>query len=156
MDKSHKTTVAIVVIVVAIAAFFGGMKYAQSQTTAANSAQIGVAGLQGGQGRIRAGNFGQSANATSGQILSMDDKSITVQLRAGGSKIIFYSPSSKITKSVDGVASDLKVGENIMANGTANSDGSLTAQTIQLRPDMPNPPVGGVGANAANPAAPKN
>jgi hypothetical protein len=154
MDKSNKTTVAIVVIVVAIAAFFGGMKYAQSQTTSASANQSGLAGL-GGQGRTRGGNFG-GANATSGQILSMDDKSITVQIRAGGSKIIFYSPSSKITKSVDGTASDLKVGANIMANGTANSDGSLTAQTIQLRPDVPNAPVGGAGASAANPVTPKN
>jgi hypothetical protein len=144
MAKSNQTLIVITFILVTAGAFFGGMKYAESKSAASTANKNGLVGLQNGQGqnfRGQNGGFGRGANGggTSGEILSMDDKSITVKLRDGGSKIIFFSPSSKITKSVDGAVSDLKVGESIMAAGTANSDGSLTAQTIQLRPNMLNP-----------------
>ena len=44
-------------------------------------------------------------------------------------------------KSTTGVVSDLTTGENLMVNGTVNADGSITAQTIQIRPQIPtNPP----------------
>jgi hypothetical protein len=68
-----------------------------------------------------------------GEILSVDTQSVTVKLPAGGSKIAFYSASTKISKTVDGTIDDLKVGENLVLNGQDNPDGSMTAQTIQLR-----------------------
>jgi len=134
--------IAIAAIVVGGAGgFFGGMKYAQSKTpsgrglvsgqfqnlTAAERQQLGF-----GRGT---GTGGNGNGFISGQILNKNDKSITVQLpNNGGSKIIFYSPSTAVGKTVEGTSADLAVGETVTANGTANSDGSITAASIQIRP----------------------
>lgn len=42
--------------------------------------------------------------------------------------------STEISKFSEGAINDLEIGKNISINGTANSDGSLIAQMIQLRP----------------------
>ncbi|MBI3442506.1 MAG: hypothetical protein HY007_01965 [Candidatus Sungbacteria bacterium] len=86
-----------------------------------------------------------------GQIIGRDDKSITIQLRApdqntdngsggqqqGGSKIIFISDSTQVMKAVSGSLKDLSVGQTVTAMGISNPDGSITAQTIQIRPAAP-------------------
>lgn len=139
MKKMLPIFIAIVIIVGG-GAFYGGMKYGESQKVPNGRNGLQAfgnfpqgsgqrAGGAGGQGRAFGG-----ANATGGEIISADDKSITVKLPTGGSKIIFFSDSTKITKSVDGSTADLTAGQTIMASGTANSDGSITAETIQLRP----------------------
>lgn len=39
-----------------------------------------------------------------------------------------------MSKTATGSASDITVGQNVVAFGSANSDGSVTAQNIQLNP----------------------
>lgn len=121
-------TIISVAVIVGGVAFYGGMKYAENKATAGR--QQRAQQFSGGTGGGQRGGGG----FISGEILSKDDKSVTVKLQDGGSKIVFLSDSTKITKSTDGALSDLEVGKNVSVNGTANPDGSITAQMIQLRP----------------------
>ncbi len=145
------TIVIAVAVVVGGGAFYGGMKYAQSKAPQGRLSQTDFHNLQNlspearqqriqqlgaNAGGFRGGSGGNRSGGgfTAGEIISKDDKSVTVKLQDGGSKIIFLSDSTEITKSATGALSDLEVGKNISVNGTANSDGSVTAQSIQLRP----------------------
>ncbi len=128
----------IIAVVVGGVGFFGGMAYGKSKVTnafAGMRAQLNGAGVGGGMMR---GNRAQFANggATNGEVIAKDDKSITIKIRDGGSKIVFFSDSTQVMKAVAGVASDLNVGEQVTALGTANADGSVSAQSIQIRPAM--------------------
>jgi hypothetical protein len=142
-----KKTLAMVLVGVVLVggAFFGGTKYGQSIKTANGYGQIGNAAGFGGRG----GRNGANGGIVAGTILSKDANSITVQLRnfggnggsnnGTGSKIIFLGNSTEIGKTVSGTLNDLSVGQSVTVNGTTNSDGSVTAQTVQIRPNMPSP-----------------
>lgn len=129
--KNNMIMMVILMIIIAGAAFFGGMKYDQSQTSRGN----GLVGQgQGGvAGQRRLGNRG-FGGATVGEIVSIDSSSITVKLTDGSSKLIDLLNSTTYTKSANGSISDLKVGDRVAAFGTSNSDGSISAQNIQLNP----------------------
>lgn len=118
-------------IVVAAGAFWGGMAYGKNSVAAAVTASRAARGnFQGG---FAGGRTGAAGGFTSGQIISKDDKSITVSLPAGGSKIVFLGGSVKISKQVDGSINDLSTGAQVQIMGTANPDGSITASSVQLR-----------------------
>ena len=152
MNKLIAIVIAVAVVVGG-GAFFGGMKYAESKSLRGRVSQadfqnlqnlspeerqqrlqeLGAnagAGFRGGAGGGQRGGGG----LTAGEIIAKDDKSITVKLSDGGSKIIFLSDSTTISKMTDGTKSDLEIGKQVTVNGSANSDGSVTAQNIQLRP----------------------
>ena len=140
--KKNTIISIIVVIVVGAAAFYGGMLYGKSS---ASTASPTAAAYRGANGAFR-GTAGAANRGAMGQILSVDATSITVSVASGGSKLILYSPSTKISKTVNGVATDLTVGTNIVATGTTNSDGSVSATDIQIRPA--GAPLGAPGANS--------
>lgn len=130
----NKTTLGIIAIIVMGVSFWIGMKYGQSTNTLS---QNGNFAAQNGQGRMggQRGNGARSAfNGASGSIVAKDDTSITVSLRDGsGSRIIFVSPNTIVNKQVEGSTDDLAVGKEVSVNGTPNSDGSMNAQSIQIR-----------------------
>jgi hypothetical protein len=138
---------AIGILLLSGAVFYGGMMYGESKTGALTAASLqgfprsGQQQLRnstgGGFGTRNAGNPGQSGGFTSGQVISIDNQGITVQLRDGSSKIILVPSSTSIVKSISGTASDLKQGEDVSVNGTLNSDGSITAQMVQIRQQPP-------------------
>jgi hypothetical protein len=128
---SKKIIWGVIGIVVLVAVFYGGVSYGKSQAaSAAKTAYAGAgARIRGGGGA--GGGFG---GLTSGQILSKDAQSMTIKLGSGGSEIVFVDSNTKISKQASGSLSDLTVGTNVSVAGTANSDGSLTAQMVQIRP----------------------
>jgi hypothetical protein len=138
----------IVAIIVGAGSFYGGTAYEKSsltkqgllRTNTRNANGQGRApGQAGSRGYFRGGPNGSNGNGgfIAGQVISKDDKSITVKAQDGNSKIVFFSDTTSVGKSVEGSASDLNTGEQVLVSGTTNSDGSVTAQNIQIRPDQP-------------------
>lgn len=154
--KKFLPIIIIVAVIFGATAFYSGMLYGQSKKPVSLSSQGNINNFRnltpeqrqqmmqsgGFNNRSKGANRQDGANFTSGEVISKDDKSLTVKLRDGGSKIIFYSDTTQIMKLASSTMTDLNVGETISANGTANSDGSITAQSIQVRPNFPEPPVG--------------
>ena len=60
-------------------------------------------------------------------------------MQDGGSKIVFFSNSTEISKMTDGLIDDIEIGKQVMVGGDQNSDGSYTAETIQLSPRVIQP-----------------
>lgn len=139
-NKKIIGTIAIVIVVAGLS-FWGGMTYTGKNIKAANANRQGAFAQNGG---VRSGTGmrgGAGGGLVSGKVLSIDATSMTVQLGNGGpagaesgSKIIFFSPTTKIEKSVSGSVSDVVVGNQVLVTGAANSDGSVNAASIQLRP----------------------
>src|SRR3990172_3119253 len=100
MNKQIIITI-VVAILTAGAGFFGGMKYQQSKRIATFSRQFGTGSGQNGgsnqQNRFRSGD-GQ----VFGDIIAKDDKSITVKLADGRSKIVLFSDTTAINKAAEG------------------------------------------------------
>lgn len=130
MKNKNMWMIAIILAVIAAGAgFFGGMQY-QKSLRAQASRQFGT-GVPGGANRTRAGgNF----RPVSGEVIKSDDKSITVKLTDGSSKIILLSDKTTISKSTEATIAAIAVGEKVAVFGTDNSDGSVTAQNVQINP----------------------
>jgi hypothetical protein len=127
----------LVAIIVGTGAFFGGIKY---QQTKAGSLPNNFSNRQFGQ--MGQNGFRQDANGTnrqgfqpvSGEILSNDGKTITVKMTDGSSKIVLFNDKTTINKAESATTADLKAGEKVAVFGQTNSDGSVSAQNIQLNP----------------------
>ncbi len=133
MSKKIQIIIFIVsLVVVGGGAFYGGMFYKTSQLSAQRAEFTGTRNRAGGDNRSTAGT-----GFISGDIVFKDDQSLTIKMRDGSSKIVFYSDSTEVSKFVAGALIDLVVGNTVMVNGKTNTDGSVTAQSIQLRPTMP-------------------
>ena len=131
MKKNILIIMGIIVLGIVIGvSFYGGMTYAKNQRNGARTFQQGTGNMQGFGNRQQGG----AGSIVIGDIISKDDKNITVKLRDGGSKIIFYSDTTQISKMATGTASDLATGTSVSVTGTTNSDGSVTAQSVQIRP----------------------
>lgn len=130
--KNNQMMISVVLIIAAlVAGFFGGMKYQETKSPISNpnrQFQGGRQGGQNGQGRFTGGR------PVVGEIISKDDKSITVKMQDGSSKIVLLSGSVTVTKTDSASLDDLKTGITVGVFGTENSDGSVTAQNIQLNP----------------------
>jgi cytochrome c biogenesis protein ResB len=131
-------SIALVIVVVGVlmgGSFYGGMKYKEqgiSQERQQGFQQMGASATGAVNGRL--GNQAGSSFIT-GEIISKDEKSINVKLQDGSSKIIFFSDTTEINKFTTGSSSDLEVGKTITISGKENQEGSITAQSIQLRPE---------------------
>lgn len=149
--KESKAMMPVVAVAGAIliggAGFFGGTMCQKSLTPKnAFGGQMMGGNFNRGTGGARGGAVG-GANTGSqrggmgfrpvvGSILSKDDKSITVKLQDGSSKIVMLSSTTEINKAEKADVAGLVVGETVRVFGITNSDGSVTAQDVQLNPEL--------------------
>ncbi len=138
-----KTHYVVLMVVAALAlGAVGGMQYeksvaakapANARSFAAGSrGGSGVANQSGQQGMLRGGANG--GGFVMGEVLSSDDKSLTVKTADGGSTIVYFSPTMSVRKAEAGTLSDLAVGQQVVVNGKSSTDGTLSADTISIAP----------------------
>ncbi len=146
-----KNTVIIIILFMLIlgglVGFFIGKKYQSGRSTSSTNSPFGSFGYSrfGGRQNSNSQTTGQPQTNNNrmggpqqviGEILSQDDKSITVKMVDGSSKIIFVNDSTTISKSNTATKTDLKIGEKVAVFGPENTDGSVTADNIQLNPTL--------------------
>lgn len=138
----QKIFIITIILIVGVGAFYGGMKYAGGQRGQGMSSMEHFSEMpanmqnlsQERREQMRQQFDGQKMPGMrlSGQIIARDDDSVTIELSDGGSKIIFLSESTKIAKQTDSSVDDLQDGVQVFISGEENSDGSYTAESIQI------------------------
>lgn len=139
MTKQNNIIWVLLIILFTGVGFFGGTKYQQNRIVS----QRGQFGDRMIPGAVGANNQGNRVRLGGGQVIgeisAQDEKTITVKLPDGSSKIILLSEKTSINKASEGSVTDLAVGKKIAVFGTTNTDGSVTAQNIQINPIARNP-----------------
>jgi len=128
MKNKNLIITVVLILVFTGAGFFGGMKYQQGKRSNLQRQ------FQGGQNGARVQGARNGFRPVNGEIIGSDDKSITVKLADGSTKIVLFSDKTEINKAAIATKDDLKTGEKVAVFGTDNTDGTVTAQTIQLNP----------------------
>ncbi|SEQ19651.1 hypothetical protein [Lentzea albida] len=134
-----KTTVVLGVAVLAIVAFVGGVfvqkSFGASETptrqTASGRQFPGGGTPPSGVNRQGGGQFGRG---TVGTIDHVDGTTVYVKTQNGQVVKVSTSDSTKVEISSEGELADLKAGQQVVVQGQAGSDGTVTGQTITQRP----------------------
>lgn len=112
----------IILILVAVGAFYGGMKYQQSKIPKRTFFQ-----REGQTTQMR-------ERVLSGEVISKDEKSLTLKLPDGSTRIVFISDSTKVSKMVKGNLNDIEPGKQVLIIGSQTTEGTFFADQIQLSP----------------------
>lgn len=132
--KNNMTKIIVVAVIVGAIAFFAGLKYQENKQSQTRGFDTTAQGNRNGQ--FQRGGNRAGFRPVSGTIISADSTSITVKLPDNSSKIVMLTAKTAINKATTASKSDLQVNEKVAIFGTENSDGSVTAQNIQLDPMM--------------------
>lgn len=66
----------------------------------------------------KAGEMGRGTNfGLSGEVIAKDEQSLTLKMQDGGSKIVFFSDSTQISKTTEGSINDVEVGKTLSVGG---------------------------------------
>jgi len=123
---------AIVVVIALVGGFFWGKGMAASGATAGRGTGRFAFGSSttGFAGR---GGFAAGGGFTAGQVTAVNGNSLMLQLANGNSENVFFSSSTQVIVPQPASISSIQPGAMVMVGGTQNSDGSVTASTIQVR-----------------------
>lgn len=130
-----KTSIAVTIAVLTlIVGFAGGYFFRNYRLTKTRQNFTGQFQRTGNSSQNQGNRLG--GRPVVGEIISRDDKSLTVKMTDGSSKIVILSDSTSYSKTDTVNIDELKVGTQVGVFGTDNSDGSVTAQNIQLNPQF--------------------
>lgn len=123
------------------ASFYGGTAYGKTHAGKQFGAgmRAGQFGAGQGQGARFDGARQPQMNGVAGEVVAKDGTSITVKLPDGGSKIMYFSEKTTVQKTAAGTMDDVQIGGHVFVSGDATTDGSVTAKTIQIRPEPATP-----------------
>jgi hypothetical protein len=137
----QKTIIAAVLAAVLAGAlgFFGGVTYQKTQVPS-------FGGRPGAAGFSRTGGGARdfAANVATGTVIAQDASSITVKSADGGSKTVFLSDQTEISKQQVLKPTDIKVGDQVGAFGQA-ATGGINATVLQIIPPGGTFRFGGAG-----------
>lgn len=144
MKNNSLIYLVVITIIAVVGGFFGGFKYRDYQLQ--QNRQFFTGQFSGGmQGRFnRQGNSGMMSGPNgrngfrpiNGEIIKQEGQSVTVKMADSSSKIIILNEKTVYNRTQSAQKTDLKVGETIGVFGTENTDGSITAQNIQINPQF--------------------
>ena len=129
---NKKIIAGIVAVVLVGGSFYAGMVYGKSITPARG--QFGTGQFMGNAAGMGGTRTGMGGGLTAGEIISKDATSITIKMQDGSTKLVLIGSTTQILKTTEGSSGDLSVGTTVAVTGTANSDGSVTGQSVQIRP----------------------
>jgi hypothetical protein len=147
----------VVLLAVAGGCFYGGSLYGRSQARAALS--TGRQGAFGGQANFGAnaqgtpnarrtgGQGAQGGGFVMGQIDQVADGSLTLTDSNGKQTKVLVTNTTLIQKQASVTLTDLKQGETVVVSGSAGTDGSITARSVQVSPAGSLPGFGGANGN---------
>ena len=138
--KGIRVRLPLAIAVLAVVAMLGIFGGAQLKSSNASATVAATGGTTRNRGQFSGGQFsggpgaagGGRGGATAGTVQSVNGNTITVTDAQGQTKTITLESGTTITKSTTGSASDITTGETIVVRGTANSDGSTTAQSVSI------------------------
>jgi hypothetical protein len=169
--KTSQIALAVVIGLVLLGGgFAAGMTLGRSEATNAAAAS---ASPSGGAGRFGAGGSGAPGRGAvgpggqqllTGRVLSVNDGSITIEVRSGGaqgasptvsSQIVFVGTGTRIVKTAeqDIKASDLKANDQIQIVASTDASGTVSASAIVVGGNALQQLFGGPGgARGASPS----
>ena len=138
MNKTVITAIVVAIVFGGGGSYFGTQQAASAAPSGA-AAYAGRTGAAGGASRFGGGAAG--GGSTTGTIISTGSGTMTIQMAAStstsattGTKIVLFDANTVVSELQTVPAANLAVGQLVTVGGTANSDGSVTATSIQVRP----------------------
>jgi hypothetical protein len=128
----------VLVALVGVGGFYGGMVYGKRQTQTGATATQGAPGmlLNAGQGGALPGATGQGnarqGGLVAGEIQDIGNGVMTIVDARGKQTQIKVTDTTLIQKPASVTLADLQKGETVMVSGTTGSDGSITARSVQV------------------------
>ncbi|MBM7783553.1 DUF5666 domain-containing protein [Tenggerimyces flavus] len=126
-SRTSKLTLALVVALVAVAAFGGGVFFQRS--TGATTTTTTAAGGPPAAGRQAPGGGG-AGGFVSGEVTKVSGSTLTITQPDGSSVQVTTNGETRVTLSSDGALTDLKPGDTVVVQGEQSSDGDLAASSV--------------------------